>query len=174
MTPSPASQPGSPDDPARTGQRRYDVQPWRKVAYYGGAVLSIVGLGMFGYVFVSAFLGFNDPGGPAVVVPRMFRIFPLAFIGIILSGIGQWIRSLGRAGLSGSGLLLSPEGEVRDAEPWDRAEGARTQHRLEEVPGLAGLGAGDRRPPEVRIRCRACGYLETEDARFCSACGQPV
>jgi len=24
----------------------------------------------------------------------------------------------------------------------------------------------------VRIKCRNCGYLETEDAEFCSKCGQ--
>ena len=41
---------------------------------------------------------------------------------------------------------------------------------LRDITGAS--GAAPRQ--EVRIRCRSCGYLETEDATFCSACGQRV
>ncbi|WP_366180670.1 hypothetical protein ABXS69_00405 [Actinomyces timonensis] len=58
---------------------------------------------------------------------------------------------------------------MRDAEPWSRAQGAKDQQRLEEVPALGGLGGGAE--PQIRVRCRSCGYLETEDATFCSGCG---
>ncbi|MHA1799074.1 MAG: zinc ribbon domain-containing protein [Candidatus Helarchaeota archaeon] len=40
--------------------------------------------------------------------------------------------------------------------------------------GIGGRGA-DTKPKEViRIKCRNCGYLETEDAEFCSKCGQKI
>jgi hypothetical protein len=38
--------------------------------------------------------------------------------------------------------------------------------------GLGGLGSSEREV--VKIKCRNCGYLETEDADFCSKCGQRI
>jgi len=35
-----------------------------------------------------------------------------------------------------------------------------------------GLGSSDREV--IRVKCRNCGYLETEDAEFCSKCGKQV
>jgi hypothetical protein len=33
----------------------------------------------------------------------------------------------------------------------------------------------DSLPKEIiKIKCRDCGYLETEDAQFCSKCGKPI
>ena len=36
----------------------------------------------------------------------------------------------------------------------------------------AGFGAPGVGGTVVRVKCRNCGYLETEDAEFCSKCGQ--
>lgn len=43
--------------------------------------------------------------------------------------------------------------------------------------GLLWLLVGPRRQgaswrPEVRVRCRACGHLNPEDARYCNQCGK--
>ncbi len=35
-----------------------------------------------------------------------------------------------------------------------------------------GFGSPVAQSPDVRVKCRNCGYLETEDAEFCSKCGQ--
>ena len=71
-----------------------------------------------------------------------------------------------------SGVVLSPEWEVRDAEPWQRSKGARMQDTLEEVPLLRdAVARGGGAEPQIRVRCPSCGYLETEDASFCSGCG---
>ena len=36
----------------------------------------------------------------------------------------------------------------------------------------SGIGLGSSEREVIRIKCRNCGYLETEDADFCSKCGQ--
>jgi len=109
-------------------------------------------------------------------VPHMFSTFPLAVLGLLIYGAGQMLRSVGRKGLAGSGLLLSPTREARDAEPWSRSKGARRNFEVEEMTALRDIAGASGAAPrqEVRIRCRSCGYLETEDATFCSACGQRV
>jgi hypothetical protein len=38
--------------------------------------------------------------------------------------------------------------------------------------GLGSLGSSDREV--IKIKCRNCGYLETEDADFCSKCGESM
>ncbi len=35
-------------------------------------------------------------------------------------------------------------------------------------------GREEMRASEVRVRCRACGRLNPEEAKFCISCGQPV
>ncbi|MDO4901283.1 zinc ribbon domain-containing protein [Actinomyces sp.] len=186
MTNSPLPDQQSPYANNGGRPRNYDVPTWRKAAYYGGAVLQGVGLLMFFSVFVvgfTAFSGFgassNFPADMGQNVGRMFRSFPLSLVGFILIGIGQWIRRVGKEGLAGSGVVLSPQGEARDAEPWKRSEGAQDQMRLEEMPTLQTALSGSSKPAGspaevVRLRCRSCGYLETEDATFCSQCGQQI
>lgn len=157
--------------------RQYDVEPWRKWAYYGGGALQVLGVLAFLSVFVTIFMSFgfmgHHPGAISAHVQRGFMVFPVAIVGILVANGGKMLQRVGRKGLAGSGVILSPQGEARDAEPWNRSKGAQDQHRLEEVPALAGLGAdrGSAAEPQIRVRCRACGYLETEDAVFCSGCG---
>lgn len=163
----------------RDKERRYDVQTWRKVAYYGGAVLIAVGIILFFVPFVMTFAFFGSmrfsAAGPGDNFFGIFRAFPLAFVGFFLISAGQGLRSLGRKGLAGSGVVLSPQGEARDAEPWQRSKGAQMQDALEEVPiirdAMARGGGGEQ---QIRVRCTKCGYLETEDAKFCSGCGAPM
>lgn len=157
--------------------RRYDVEPWRKWAYYGGGALQALGMlvffGNFGYLFLTFSRLGPGPGsdGPATQVPRMFAMFPVFLVAMAVMIVGGQLRTMGRKGLAGSGLILSPRKEAQDAEAWRRSEGAQKQMEIEEMPSLAG-GLGRREV--VRIRCRSCGYLETEDARFCSGCGAPM
>ena len=169
--------PHSPYDDNGGRPRQYDVEPWRKWAYYGGAALQVLGVLAFLSVFLTIAMGFglmsNSPGAIAGHVQRGFTMFPLAVVGILVISGGKMLQNVGRKGLAGSGVLLSPQGEARDAEPWNRSKGAQDQQRLEEVPALSGLGAdrGAGAQPLIRVRCRECGFLETEDATFCSGCG---
>lgn len=36
------------------------------------------------------------------------------------------------------------------------------------------LRTGEGPEREVRVKCMNCGYLESEDAQFCSKCGKPI
>ncbi|WP_048727424.1 hypothetical protein [Kytococcus sedentarius] len=155
---------------------RYDVQTWRKIAYYAGAALTLLGFVLFFVPFLSVFSFFDGlssgsgGSGPGSFVA--FRDFPLVFVGFFLILAGQGLRAVGRRGLAGSGVVLSPEGEARDAEPWRRSRGAQMQDALEEMPMVRdAVAQGAAGQPQIRVRCTACGYLETEDARFCSGCG---
>ncbi len=40
--------------------------------------------------------------------------------------------------------------------------------------GLSKHGMGIGQKEVVKVKCRNCGYLETEDAEFCSKCGQTI
>ena len=173
----PASQGRSPYE--RDQERRYDVQTWRKAAYYGGAVVIVLGFILFFVPFVSTFSFFGSMrfgrAAPGDGFFGAFRTFPLAFVGVLLIMAGQGLRSLGRKGLAGSGVVLSPQGEARDAEPWQRSKGAQMQDALEEVPMIRdAMARGGGAEPQIRVRCTKCGYLETEDAKFCSGCGTPM
>lgn len=180
MNQRPFSEPPSPYANNGGRPRQYDIQPWRRWAYYGGAVLQGAGILVFLGFFSSSYGVFNrvHAGDETAftAVPHMFSTFPLAILGLLIYGASQMLRSVGRKGLAGSGLLLSPTREARDAEPWSRSKGARRNFEVEEMTALRDItGASGAAPrQEVRIRCRSCGYLETEDATFCSACGQRV
>jgi len=55
------------------------------------------------------------------------------------------------------------------------SKGAQMQDALEEVPMIRdAMARGGGAEPQIRVRCTKCGYLETEDARFCSGCGAPM
>lgn len=159
--------------------KRYDVQPWRKVVYYLGGAMVILGFVLFASVFFSFSTVFFRSPNPAAMNNLLggmsFGSFPLSFVGIFLVGLGRFLQSIGRQGLAGAGIILSPQKEVDDAEPWNRAEGAQKQDQLEETPlmrdALSSLGG---RQDIIKVRCRNCGELDSEDARFCSACGQSM
>ena len=39
------------------------------------------------------------------------------------------------------------------------------------IGGLGGMGSGEN---VIKVKCRNCGFLETEDAEFCSKCGERI
>lgn len=75
----------SHDSYYRPAADRYERRPERRRSWMWivGIALTVVGMGMFFYVFVN--MGRGD-------VHASFAIFPLAFIGIALSGLGGWLR----------------------------------------------------------------------------------
>ena len=64
---------------------------------------------------------------------------------------------------------------------YSRATAPAAKYTTEQVTdGLAtglekhGMGIGTGGKEVIKIKCRNCGYLETEDAEFCSKCGQSM
>ena len=131
-----------------------------------GIALMGIGLVLFFLSFVPILLAFNrfmqDPFGSA---GSMFGSFFLSFligaIGIITLGVGGFALRLG--------LVRPLTGYVAtEAAPAIQTAATAFGAGLRE----AGFGASGVAGSLIRVKCRNCGYLETEDAEFCSKCGQ--
>jgi len=95
----------------------------------------------------------------ALMFPAMFLIF----IGFVLCMIG---------------LQLWYATKVDKISRYmSKATGDSAKYTTEKVTdgfasGLEKHGMGLGRKEVIKVKCRNCGYLETEDAEFCSKCGQ--
>ncbi len=91
----------------------------------------------------------------------------LAAIGIIPFGVGMYF------------YMASKMDKI--SKFYSRATGGAMKYSTEQVTdGFAtglqkhGMSIGGGGKEVVKIKCRNCGYLETEDAEFCSKCGQAM
>lgn len=124
-----------------------------------GAVLLIAGILIILYAFFGLFSGIlsgalNASQNPSGTVFDIFNSFfgamILFVIGGVLAGVGGWLVRLWWIFLL-VGVVTAPE--------------------------RAGDTAGEREPaapPEIKVRCRTCGHLNPQEARFCLACGQAI
>jgi hypothetical protein len=125
-----------------------------------------VGLLLFLLSFVPIFLALNsfmqNPFGSA---GSMFGSFFLSFligaIGIITMGVGGFALRFGLVRPVTSYVATEASPAIQTAAT---AFGAGFRE--------AGIGGAGLAGTVVRVKCRNCGYLETEDAEFCSKCGQ--
>jgi hypothetical protein len=102
-------------------------------------------------------------GGFGSMVTSIMLSFVLGTIGIVLIGIGAIALRFG--------LVRPVTGYVvGEASPAIRTAAAALGGGLRDA-GFGPAPAGGPRT-DVRVKCRNCGYLETEDAEFCSKCGQ--
>jgi hypothetical protein len=109
-------------------------------------VLVVLGLGLFLY-------------GAVALMQGSFAVFPLALVGVILFGAG---------GMLGRLAFLRPVSELVATE---------TESAVEHTASTVGRGlrsSWDAPAKEIRIRCRTCGFLASEDATYCSKCGKKV
>jgi hypothetical protein len=100
------------------------------------------------------------PGGFEGQASRMVGGFLVVMMGMIVAFLGAVMVKFG---------FLKPVSEIvatETAGAVEHASGALGR-------GLAGAGIGTGRH-QIKVRCRACGFLDTEDARFCSGCGKPM
>lgn len=142
---------------------RRKVSGDRQALYYGGMVLSGVGLLVFLGNMLTVANGKGSPGS----------MMGTALFGMALMMAGQVMSRVGKAGLAGSGVILDPEQAREDLEPFSRQGGGMLADALDEA-GLSGGLPGASREQVVMIRCRACEKLNEEDSKFCQECGQPV
>lgn len=102
-------------------------------------------------------------GGFGSMMASIMLSFVLGTIGIVLIGIGGYALRLG--------LIRPVTGYVAvEAAPAIRTAAAALGGGLHDAGFGSGPATGAR--ADVRVKCRNCGYLETEDAEFCSKCGQ--
>lgn len=138
------------------------ISEGRKAAFYIGRGIAVLGFLLFLSVFVSAALG----------APRPKSTMPIrAVSGFILMLVGGGIASIGSSGFAGSGVVLDPEQAKEDLEPYSRMAGGMVKDAMDE----AQVSLGGKQPERIiMIKCRACGKLNNEDAKFCQECGKPM
>lgn len=136
----------------------------RKIAYYIGMALQLVGLLLFASTFVTFVLHFGDfEDFQSRVKSDMFR----ALSGMALMVIGGLVRGVGARGLAGSGVLLDPEKARGELEPYSRMAGGMVKDAIDE----AGLSTPGAPKPLIMLKCGSCGTLNPESAKFCQECG---
>ncbi|MGB4588278.1 MAG: zinc ribbon domain-containing protein [Clostridiaceae bacterium] len=141
----------------------------RKALYYVGMGLMIIGVILFLSTFVVAFTG-----DPFEMMASGRNPMANSIIGFIMIFIGSIIMNIGARGAAGSGLILDPDKAREDLNPYASAAGRLLNDALDEVDVLKKGGSGEDAEEVIRIRCRECGELNEEDARFCKNCGKTI
>jgi hypothetical protein len=150
-----------------------EISPERKTLYYVGMTVSIIGLLMFASTFVTFianignFNNFDDQVKSAAL---------RAFGGMALLIIGGAMSNIGKRGLAGSGVVLNPDKERRDVEPWSRMAGGMANDALSEVGVVKKFEEHLDSPPAateqgIKVRCPKCHALNDEGAKFRNQCG---
>lgn len=144
-----------------------EISEERRLAYYLGGGLMVVGLLLFLSVFVTGALHFGDFSN---FEARGRSEAMRAVSGMVLIIVGGIIRGIGARGAAGSGLVLDPKQARQDLEPYSRMTGGMIHDALDE----ADVKLGGKPERVIMIKCRECGKLNEEDSKFCQECGKPL
>lgn len=106
------------------------VSPERKVVFYIGMAVGIVGLLCFISTFFSAVSNFGDFTN---FEQRGRSMGTRAVLGMVLMIAGGFLMLVGRMGLAGSGVKLDPEEARRDVEPLARMTGGVIKDAMDEA-----------------------------------------
>lgn len=139
----------------------------RKALYYIGLILIVIGF----ILFISNIFTFDSDymfyGGASTFMAR-----PLA--GMICIIVGSILRGIGEKGTAGSGLILNPEKAREDLKPHNIAKGKMINDAVENIDIVKEMGKSQEQKEIIKIRCKNCGELNDEDAKFCKSCGREV
>jgi hypothetical protein len=132
-----------------------------------GLLIVVVGLAILIWGFTAISFDISDPGSfDTSFIWKVAVGGGLAAIGIMPFAIGMYF------------YMASKMDKI--AKFYSRATGGAMKYSTENVAdgfasGLSkhGMSIGGGKEV-VKIKCRNCGYLETEDAEFCSKCGQTM
>lgn len=151
----------------------------RKVTYYIGIACTIVGF----ILFISSFFSGIDNSSPmnsistqnfSMETPSFFK---QAVVGMILIIVGAILIRVGSQGLAGSGIVLDPEKAREDLKPFNEVKGKMINDVVENIDVVNNLSeqSKDNAPREIiKVKCRECGALNDEDAKFCKECGKSI
>ncbi len=140
----------------------------RKILYYVGMGMMILGFILFFSVFFSTASLMNDPSSG-----RM-PSFGNGITGFILIFIGAMIQKVGAKGAAGSGIILDPEKAREDLKPYNEAVGGIINDVISNVDVVDNMIKKTDEKEVIKIRCRNCQSLNDEDAKFCKNCGQSL
>ena len=139
----------------------------RKVTYYIGMGLMIIGFILFISVFFQFASFSNDPF--TMSKPPSF-MNPI--IGIILIAIGGIVSNIGAKGAAGSGMILDPDQAREDLKPFNEAKGQMLNDVISNIDAVNNITKPSENKEIIKIKCRSCGTLNEEDAKFCKSCGE--
>jgi hypothetical protein len=133
-----------------------------------GIVLGLAGVGLFvgsTALMFSAFGNFpSDPFGSFGAITGAMALFSvLSILGMILIGLGAFALRFG---------LIHPVASyvATEASPAITTAATALGRGLQQGMGGAPIGGA----ATVKVRCRNCGYLDSEDAKYCSKCAQAL
>jgi len=141
----------------------------RKVTYYIGGGLVILGFILFISVFFETASMFNDP-----FHSTRFPSFSNAILGFVLIVIGSIVSNIGAKGAAGSGVILDPEKAREDLKPYNEAKGQMINDVISNIDAVNNLTKTVEEKEIIKIKCRNCGTLNDEDAKFCKNCGELI
>jgi hypothetical protein len=139
----------------------------RKVAYYIGMGLMILGGILFASTFVTFIAHFGDFSN---FESRAKSDAARAFGGMAFLIIGGFVRGIGARGLAGSGMVVDPEKARQELEPLSRMAGGMVKDALD----AAVVNFGGKSEKVIMIKCASCGKLNEEDSKFCQECGKAI
>lgn len=150
---------------------RRELPANRKLLYYAGIALSVIGILLFLSTFVSFLANFgNFNNFDAQVRSVGYRTFG----GMVLIIVGGFLARAAALGLAGSGVILDPKRAREDVEPWSRMAGGIVRDALSETGLVEDNDEHDTRQPAVKVRCQKCNALNDEDSKFCNQCGSAL
>ncbi len=139
----------------------------RKVLYYIGRGLTILGF----ILFISVFFTF---GNDDMFFEGTSSFMARPVVGMICMIIGSTLMNIGEKGTAGSGLILDPEKARDDLKPHNIAKGKMINDAVENIDIAKDMEKGEGTKEIIKIRCRNCGELNDEDAKFCKSCGKEI
>lgn len=145
----------------------------RKATYYIGLGMIILGFILFISVFFSMASFMNEPfaGGLGM---RSGPSFMNSIIGMVLMIAGSVVMSIGAKGAAGSGIILDPERAREDLKPYSEAAGGMINDVISNIDVVDKISKPREEKEVIKIKCRNCGSLNDEDAKYCKGCGKEI
>jgi ribosomal protein L40E len=159
----------------------------RKVTYYIGMGMVIIGFILFISVFFSIFSFMKEPSlndsvmiGPHMGEGSSAPSFGNSIIGMIFMIVGSIVMNIGKKGAAGSGVILDPEKQREDLKPFNEAKGEMINDVISNIDVIDSLTKSHEHQEShepyvqkeiIKVRCRSCGSLNDEDAKYCKECG---
>lgn len=145
-------------------------------------VMLVIGFAILAYGLIQFSSGFLRPSSEFFADPDrvMDEDRRSGFTGVICVFIGAVGMMFGARGLffarAGSILRYAAGETAPVAKDTFDYLADETQEGVEKVARAVTKGAARTASAAevIKVRCRGCGYLESEDAKFCSGCGKTI
>lgn len=167
-----------------------EIKKSRKVTYYIGMGMMILGFILFISVFfsfASVFNNFSNGFNSSTYIDSNFNAPYMGFnrgssfgfsftnpiLGMILIIVGRIVMNIGAKGAAGSGLILDPEQSREDLKPFNEAKGGMINDVISNID-VVDKFVNPQEKEVIKVRCTNCKALNDEDAKFCKECGNAL